>query len=171
MLLNNGRRALKNINGGNAVSLSVTAVSGATVTHSAQDLLNPCIAGAVRTAATVTTDRYCCVFVGSGNTAAAPTDYALANDISSSLAFVGGFTPGSMQTRTEDSGLISVTATFNNSTNADITVREVGLGVHAAYDTSAPIVLLTRDVLANPVTIPSGEQASFTVHAYISAFN
>ena len=104
------------------------------------------------------------ITVGSGNTPATDEDYCLETPITSGLTGVIAFSKGN------DSGDIpwlSMNIVLQNSTNSDITVKEIGLKGAMHYGNTAggarssqAVFLIDRTVLATPVTIPAGSNAA-----------
>lgn len=92
--------------------------------------------------------------VGTGNTQPTRADYTLENDVTSSFTFVSGTT------------LISghepyLTNILKNDTENDITITEIAwcMGVY-----SIGSLIVTRQVLETPITIPVGKSYSFSIH-------
>ena len=171
MILNNYRTALKLA----AYSMQCTLknMSGTNSNRNSGDVLQPCITGYVYPPSRTTDYYWCGICLGNGTTAPTVSDYCLDNDITDSLTFISGSTPGntpSGSTRTPDSGLASVTATYENRTGADIVIKEIGLMAAVGQSGVQNHFLLTRDVLNTPVTIPAGQQRAFTIHVAISSF-
>lgn len=102
------------------------------------------------------------VCVGSGNTPAAKTDYKLENIISSGLTQLSS----AFAANALDNGRESVyVLVLKNTTDADITISEVGLiGLGYTYpsNSSAEGFLVDRTVLDVPVTIPAGESKTIS---------
>ena len=94
--------------------------------------------------------------LGTGTTAPSKSDYTLENiisnaDMNTSTAVVGISSNGSKV----------YTYTFQNTTNAPITVTEVGLYLRGKSSNYSLCVLLTRDVI-DPEEVGAGKTATFT---------
>lgn len=171
MILNNYRTPLKCA--AYSTTYSAKNMSGSNVSRNTGDVLMSCVIGYVYHPSRVEGYNWCGICLGDGTTAPTLSDYCLDNDITSSLSFISGTTPGSNpggNSRTADSGFASVTATYKNNTGSDITVKEIGLMAAVGQAGANYHILLTRDVLNTPVTIPAGQERAFTVHVGISSF-
>lgn len=103
------------------------------------------------------------IFVGTGTTEAALTDYCLAENCTTLT--------GTYAECTVSDNVWNTARTFKNETDDDITITEMGLYfVRTGNSSSAltyvyskfPPVLAARNVLSTPVTISSGETYTFT---------
>lgn len=104
----------------------------------------------------------CIIRVGTGDTAPAATDYCLANDVTSTLTYVSG-------SANQTGSITNATVTYRNDTASAIIIKEVGLSVHTGYTTQDyQHALMTREVLATPVTIGPGESKSFNTSIRVS---
>lgn len=104
----------------------------------------------------------CCIRVGTGDTAPAATDYCLGNDVTSTLTYVSG-------SANQTGSITNATVTYRNDTASAIIIKEVGLSVHTGYTTADyQQALMTREVLATPVTIGPGESKSFNTSIRVS---
>lgn len=105
--------------------------------------------------------NYDCVRIalGDSDTPVTVDDYALGNDITSSLSLVSGITG---PTRTVKSDFPSITAVFKNNTANAITVKEVGVmaGYYFNNGTQTGQCLIARKLIT-PVTIQPGESYAF----------
>ncbi len=94
---------------------------------------------------------------GTGTTAATEDDYILESTAT-------GLNCDSIVTAIGSNYSKTYTATFSNTTNADIIVTEIGFFV--TYPTnggsSVDYYLLDRTVLSTPITIPAGESKAIT---------
>lgn len=95
------------------------------------------------------------VAIGTGTTTPTASDYTLATPISvSDVSCVSA-----SNVYSEPSGERYITATFNNNTASDITINEVGLILDlyiSGYFSYK--ILLDRQVLSSPVTIPANNE-------------
>ena len=100
------------------------------------------------------------IVLGDSDTPVTVDDYALGNDITSSLSFVSGITG---PTRTAKSDFPSITAAFKNNTANAITVKEVGVMTGYNFNNSSQTgqCLIARKLIT-PVTIQPGESYAFT---------
>ena len=110
-----------------------------------------------------------CMVLGSGDTPPTKDDYKLESWIPTadlSVESYAGFGPLNQYPPTK---ICSLTTTFRNNTNENITVKEVGVCIALSkasyFDTtiSPKYILLVREVLENPVIIKPDEITSFTV--------
>ncbi len=96
------------------------------------------------------------LYVGSGNTPPTKSDYNLETslDIVSNLNIVVN--------NSSNSCVIIVSANLTNSTDAEITINEVGIAKNFFVSgSSRGVALLTRSVI-NPIKIPAGESVGIT---------
>ena len=100
--------------------------------------------------------------VGTGNTAAASTDYALVDDVTSDFTSVA-YTVNS----SSDDGIETVfTVSGTNNTGADIVIKEIGIETRVSDTSNNPFYILTaREVLKNPYTVEAGKGFILTVKA------
>lgn len=98
--------------------------------------------------------------IGKGNTTPANSDYQLENELCDGISFVS-------QTLEVNSNVVTITKKLKNSTGSSITVKEIGVKSGFYVDSSTTkSVLLTRDVLSSPLTVP--DQKIFIVVATIT---
>lgn len=99
------------------------------------------------------------IVLGDSNTPVTVDDYALGNDITSSLSLVSGI----IGARTAQSDFPSITAVFKNNTANAITIKEVGVMTGYSFNNSGQTgqCLIARKVIT-PVTIQPGESYAFT---------
>jgi len=100
--------------------------------------------------------------LGSGTTTETVGDYCLDTDITSSFTNVSV----SKTTSVNGGSIVTViTITATNTTSADLTINEVGLGkdiyINSTKDTR--YFLLLRTVLDDAVTVPSNQTATITI--------
>ena len=106
------------------------------------------------------------IFLGTGDTEATVDDYCLANSVE--LASTGG------SCTHYENGLTTVERTFVNNTGDDVTIKEIGLYMFSPNTEAGkeyPIILMGRKILKTPVTIPVGEQRTFTYVIDMSAIS
>jgi hypothetical protein len=94
--------------------------------------------------------------IGTGDTTESASDYCLDNFVS--LTFVSASASNVM-------GLTNLTMTYQNDTQASVTIKEVGLYLTM----SGWQFLFARKVLSTPITIPVGQSRAFTVHIDINS--
>ena len=100
------------------------------------------------------------IVVGTGDTAVTPDDYKLASQIAHGSGdgqlYYKACSVG--KPNIVDSGVrVVVSRVFRNDGNSDITIAEIGIVALVIADTtSSAKVLIIRDVLTEPVTIPAG---------------
>ena len=102
------------------------------------------------------------VILGNGDTAPTSDDYKLAGEI------ITGFTySGTLQQVVSDTAVTAKAIyTITNTSDTEITIKEIGLIGHAINGSSAQYkFLLERTVLDTPVTIPAGGigQVEYTI--------
>ena len=94
------------------------------------------------------------IFIGSGDTPAAPEDYKLENALelgviaASCIHYANGRT--------------IVSRGFFNNTREDVTIREIGCYVFVNSNPNQPLVMIGRKVIKTPVIILEGQQYTFT---------
>ena len=100
--------------------------------------------------------------VGTGTTEPTIDDYGLANDVTSSFT---GMTVSVSSVVSEGAKVVYL-ASGTNNTGSDITIKEVGIAKDVKKGESGSptvsTVLLTRDVLASPITVEAGQGFAFT---------
>lgn len=157
---------LKNIQGyvftGNAeVRTHLTTISNQTEICNTGDENSMILRGMARSNTDVNLSTDGCtssglaIAIGTGTTTPTASDYTLATPISvSDVSCVSASNAYS-----EPSGERYITATFNNNTASDITINEVGL-ILDLYISSyfSYKILLDRQVLSSPVTIPANNE-------------
>lgn len=105
-----------------------------------------------------TTNSVTFIRCGTGTTEATEDDYKLEN-------YATGLTCDSVVTAIGGNySKKTYTATFSNTTDADISVTEIGFFTNCYYRTSGDNdnFLLDRIVLDTPITIPAGESKAIT---------
>lgn len=97
----------------------------------------------------------CQIYLGTGNVTPTIDDYKLSGEL------VTGLTSQEKST-TANNNSITFSAIATNNTESPVTIKEIGLG---GYKDVAPsfVVLLTRDVLATPVTLNTGDSKTFSI--------
>lgn len=162
MLLNNIKRVIPQLAvSDNAAISGVIAIDGTSFPNSNQDEYRQMFSVA-RPTSQAGRGNSCLIRVGTGDTAPAATDYCLANDVTSTLTYVSGST-------NQTGSITNATVTYRNDTSSAIIIKEVGLSVHTGYtDQDYQQALMTREVLATPVTIGPGESKSFNTSIRVS---
>lgn len=97
----------------------------------------------------------CQIFLGTGNTAPTIDDYKLSGELITGLT-------SQFQNTSATNNSITFSATATNNTDAPVTIKEIGLGGYKSTS-GACVVLLTRDVLATPVTLNVGDSKTFSI--------
>lgn len=97
----------------------------------------------------------CKIYLGTGNVTPTIDDYKLSGEL------VTGLTSQEQDT-TANNNSITFSAIATNNTESPVTIKEIGLG---GYTTGsiACVILLTRDVLATPVTLNTGDSKTFSI--------
>lgn len=108
--------------------------------------------------------------LGSGDTPPTKEDYKLDSWIPTAELSVQNFESTGPINQSPPPFMLSITTSYKNVTNSNITVKEVGLARSrmkyendAANDAMLPPLLMVREVLQNPVIIKPDEITSFTV--------
>lgn len=97
----------------------------------------------------------CEIYLGTGNVTPTIDDYKLSGEL------VTGLTSQEKSTAANNNS-ITFSAIATNNTESPVTIKEIGLGGY--YNSSTPfVVLLTRDVLATPVTLNTGDSKTFSI--------
>ena len=96
----------------------------------------------------------CEIYLGTGNVTPTIDDYKLSGELITSLVSQG-------QSTTNNNNSITFSATATNNTKSPVTIKEIGLGGYANSPSCA--FLLTRDVLATPVTLNTGDSKTFSI--------
>lgn len=105
---------------------------------------------------------YIGVYFGSGTTPPQASDYRLEAPITTGLAITNG---SNVFTVDKGNGTYEVSGSYivRNTTDADITIAEIGYVAPMSNSSSAAYcMLLERQVLAVPVTVPAGEAKLIT---------
>ena len=97
----------------------------------------------------------CQIYLGTGNTTPTTDDYKLSGDLITGLT-------SQAQDGTATNNSITYSAIATNNTESPVTIKEIGLGGYA-IGSYACAVLLTRDVLATPVTLNVGDSKTFSI--------
>lgn len=95
------------------------------------------------------------IYLGTGNVTPTIGDYKLSGELITGLT-------SQEQSTTATNNSITFSATATNNTESPVTIKEIGLG--GEYTGNSPfVVLLTRDVLATPVTLNVGDSKTFSI--------
>lgn len=175
MLLNNFRRVLVNTI---ADSLRLSEIGGMTreikttggVMYQSASMVYPQIGGLYSNcnicksdtyynSTTVTTSNVsfagCEIYLGTGNVTPTIGDYKLSGELITGLT-------SQKQSTTATNNSITFSAIATNNTESPVTIKEIGLGGYFS-GTGPFVVLLTRDVLATPVTLNVGDSKTFSI--------
>lgn len=95
----------------------------------------------------------CEIYLGTGNVTPTIDDYKLSGELITGLTSQG-------QRTTANNNSITFSAIATNNTESPVTIKEIGLG---GYLNKTYVVLLTRDVLATPVTLNTGDSKIFSI--------
>lgn len=96
----------------------------------------------------------CEIYLGTGNVTPTIDDYKLSGKL------VTGLTSQEKST-TANNNSITFSAIATNNTESPVTIKEIGLGGY--HNSPACVFLLTRDVLATPVTLNTGDSKTFSI--------
>lgn len=96
----------------------------------------------------------CEIYLGTGNVTPTIDDYKLSGEL------VTGLTSQEQNT-TATNNSITFSAIATNNTESPVTIKEIGLGGYA--NNPGCVFLLTRDVLATPVTLNTGDSKRFSI--------
>lgn len=97
----------------------------------------------------------CEIYLGTGNVTPTIDDYKLSGELVTGLTSQG-------QSTTANNNSITFSAIATNNTESPVTIKEIGLGGYTT-GTIACVILLTRDVLATPVTLNTGDSKTFSI--------
>lgn len=177
MLLNNFRRVLVNTIS-NSLSLSqikgmtgeIKTTGGTVYKPASQTYINSpqisglssncniCTSGTNYDSTSIQTGNFsfqgCEIYLGTGNVTPTIDDYKLSGEL------VTGLT-SQEQSTTANNNSFTFSAIATNNTESPVTIKEIGLGGY--YNTIPFVVLLTRDVLATPVTLNTGDSKRFSI--------
>lgn len=119
---------------------------------------NICTSGTNYDSTGITTGSFvfsgCEIYLGTGNVTPTIDDYKLSGELVTGLTSQG-------QSTTANNNSITFSAIATNNTESPVTIKEIGLGGY--YSGTAFVVLLTRDVLATPVTLNTGDSKTFSI--------
>ena len=96
------------------------------------------------------------IYLGTGNVTPTIGDYKLSGELITGLT-------SQAQDIIATNNSITFSAIATNNTESPVTIKEIGLGGHYGDSTSSLVVLLTRDVLATPVTLNVGDSKTFSI--------
>lgn len=97
----------------------------------------------------------CEIYLGTGNVTPTIGDYKLSGEL------ITGLTSQEQDT-TATNNSITFSAIATNNTESPVTIKEIGLGGYLS-GVQPFVVLLTRDVLATPVTLNVGDSKRFSI--------
>lgn len=96
----------------------------------------------------------CQIYLGTGNVTPTIDDYKLSGELVTGLI-------SQEQSTTANNNSIRFSAIATNNTESPVTIKEIGLGGYV--NSTALVILLTRDVLATPVTLNTGDSKTFSI--------
>lgn len=178
MLLNNFRRVLVNTisdglslsqtdgmtgeiktTGGTVYNTSVPSYKDSPRIGTLTSRCDICTGGDSYDSTSITTAQFvfhgCQIYLGTGNVTPTIDDYKLSGNLITGLT-------SQYQLTTANNNSITFSAIATNNTESPVTIKEIGLGGYATGETSC-VVLLTRDVLATPVTLNTGDSKTFSI--------
>jgi hypothetical protein len=101
--------------------------------------------------------------LGTGTTDPTINDFSLVTDVTTCFT---GITVQHSTVVTDNGAKVVYVISGTNNISEDITIREVGITKGVKYGSSSSpstfTILLTRDVLASPITVPAGQGFAFT---------
>ena len=98
----------------------------------------------------------CGIYLGTGNVTPTINDYKLSGEL------ITGLTSQSQDTSATNNS-IKFSAIATNNTESPVTIKEIGLGGYVDSNKTPCVILLTRDVLATPVTLNTGDSKTFSI--------
>ena len=120
---------------------------------------NICTSGKNYDGTSITTATFvfqgCEIYLGTGNVTPTIDDYKLSGEL------VTGLTSQEQKT-TANNNSITFSAIATNNTESPVTIKEIGFGGYTTGSTAC-VILLTRDVLATPVTLNTGDSKTFSI--------
>ena len=96
----------------------------------------------------------CEIYLGTGNVTPTIDDYKLSGELVTVLT-------SQAENTTANNNSITFSAIATNNTESPVTIKEIGLGGYLTNP--ACVFLLTRDVLATPVTLNTGDSKTFSI--------
>lgn len=119
---------------------------------------NICTSGTNYDSTSITTGSFTLqgseIYLGTGNVTPTIDDYKLSGELVTVLT-------SQVLRTTANNNSITFSAIATNNTESPVTIKEIGLG---GYSKSPSFVfLLTRDVLATPVTLNTGDSKTFSI--------
>ena len=121
---------------------------------------NICTSGSNYDSTSVPTGQFnfqgCEIYLGTGNVTPTIDDYKLSGELVTSLVSQG-------QATAANNNSITFSAIATNNTESPVTIKEIGLGGYYSNASTPCAFLLTRDVLATPVTLNTGDSKTFSI--------
>ena len=177
MLLSNFRRVLVNTISGNlglsqtrGMTEEVKTTGGSVYKPSSPSYINSpqigglksncniCTSGTNYDSTSIPTGNFslqgCEIYLGTGNVTPTIDDYKLSGELVTVLK-------SQEQSTTANNNSITFSAIATNNTESPVTIKEIGLGGY--YSNPNCVFLLTRDVLATPVTLNTGDSKTFSI--------
>lgn len=96
----------------------------------------------------------CRIYLGTGNVTPTIGDYKLSGELITGLT-------SQQQNTSATNNSITFSAIATNNTESPVTIKEIGLG--GDHNGGSCVILLTRDVLATPVTLNTGDSKTFSI--------
>lgn len=178
MLLNNFRRVLVNTISGDLSLSEIMGMTGEIKTTGGSvykpasqtginypriaglsSICNICTSGTNYDSTNIVTSKFnfigCEIYLGTGNVTPTIDDYKLSGELITGLK-------SQEQSTTANNNSITFSAIATNNTESPVTIKEIGLGGYNSGNTPF-VVLLTRDVLATPVTLNTGDSKTFSI--------
>lgn len=98
----------------------------------------------------------CEIYLGTGNVTPTIGDYKLSGELITGLT-------SQQQNTSATNNSITFSAIATNNTESPVTIKEIGLGGYYTNKSVVVVILLTRDVLATPVTLNTGDSKRFSI--------
>lgn len=176
MLLNNFRRVLVNTISKNLILSKLDGMTGEIKTtmgtvynpggrhypqiNGLSDVCKICTSDKNYNGTDITTTNVnfsgCKIYLGTGNVTPTIDDYKLSGELVTGLTSQGEET-------TANNNSITFSAIATNNTESPVTIKEIGLGGYVQSTGFVSVFLLTRDVLATPVTLNTGDSKKFSI--------
>lgn len=121
---------------------------------------NICTSGTNYNSTSITPGNFnfikCEIYLGTGNVTPTIDDYKLSGELITSLV------SQNLNTTVNNNSIIFSAIATNNTENP-VTIKELGLGGYYNTGNISFVILLTRDVLATPVTLNTGDSKTFSI--------
>lgn len=121
---------------------------------------NICTSGTNYNSTSIPTGNFkfsgCEIYLGTGNVTPTIDNYKLSGELITSLI-------SQKRNTTATNNSITFSAIATNNTKSPVTIKEIGLGGYWKDTYTSFVFLLTRDVLATPVTLNTGDSKTFSI--------